>query len=59
MIGKADPSKAVKIDGKVVQMTPGTKVQQALDGIRSTGANVAESESSATPRKGTKSRRKA
>jgi hypothetical protein len=60
VIQKVDPTKAVKVDGKIVQTTPDTKgLQQALDNIRATGASMSESENSATPRKGTKNRRKA
>jgi hypothetical protein len=58
VIGKADPTKAVKVDGKLVQPTPDIK-GQGLDGIRATGVNVSEGKSSATPRKGAKNRRKA
>ena len=60
IIGKADPTKAVKVEGKIVQTTPDVKgMQQALDSIRATGASLDENKTSATPRKGTKNRRKA
>lgn len=61
VIRRVDPTKAVKVDGKIVQTTPDAKgLQQTLDSIRATGAaSMSESENLATPRKGTKSRRKA
>jgi signal peptidase complex subunit 2 len=63
VIGKADPTKAVAVDGKLVQTTAASQgLQPALDGItagRGTGASANEISSSATPRKSGKSRKKA
>jgi signal peptidase complex subunit 2 len=63
MIGKADPTKAVLVDGKVLQtMATSQGLQPAVDGIalgRGTGASVSEIDSSATPRKSGKNRKKA
>lgn len=60
VVRKVDPTKAAKVDGKIVQTTPDSKgLQQALDSIRATGSSMSESENSGTPRKGTKGRRKA
>ena len=61
VIGKADPTKAVAVDGKLVQTTAASQ-GPALDGItasRGTGVSVNEIDSSATPRKSGKSRKKA
>ena len=62
VIGKADPTKVVTVDGKPAQTAASQGLQPTLDGItagRGTGVSVNEIDSSATPRKSGKSRKKA
>ena len=63
VIGKADPTKAVAVDGNLVQATAASQgLRPALDGItagRGTGVSVNEIDSSATPKRSGKSRKKA
>lgn len=63
VIGKADPTKVVAVGGETVQTTPGSQgLQRSTDGNitgRGTGASVREIDSTATPRKSGKSRKKA
>ncbi len=63
MIGQADPTRAIALDGKLMQETATSqRLQPAVDGIaavRGTGASVGETDNSATPRKSGKSRKKA
>jgi hypothetical protein len=63
MIGKADPTKAVAVDGKLLQTTAaGQGLQPVVDGStagRGTGASVSETDNSVTLRKSGKGRKKA
>ncbi len=63
MIGQADPTKAVGLDGKLVQTTGARQVlPSTVDEVTTghgTGSNIGDSTASIGSKKGSKSRKKA